>query len=420
VGPNTAQCNDGDSILFNGLLCLANVTAQTDGLAAREKAALREVGCDVVKQSQTTGMKEIDGRWWRSPRRKTLALQDKQPEGGSETTFSNDHALGVIAYIAKTKDSQAFQAWTNWMTDYAGICHSANCIPGLPRYCPDDRCGFKIVDCPLLDALANYLGRDNPLCASDSVKHAQALAWNVADFAFSRVFHLFVPQLDQILDKYGKGTRAAHSLERIILINSIVNGEGYSLNDVAATVYLLRTFGIVDQAESQLIAEIVYARGPSNAFFDLVANGSTAAVKDKIVSTCPPERNDIPHPKFQWIWERQNIAEAAKKSMYWDCIFIAHAFEQSAPPSADPPGKKEMQDLAVDVARIRKELDSTFIHLQTLFHPTRAYCSDIECSGRDIDCGKPHFLDKVSCEAQKSAAKSVCEAEKAFCLAISH
>ena len=49
-------CNDGDSIMFNGLLCLAGVEAdQTDDKAdAKVLKPLREVGCNVVKYSQTT------------------------------------------------------------------------------------------------------------------------------------------------------------------------------------------------------------------------------------------------------------------------------------------------------------------------------------------------------------------------------
>jgi len=254
VSSNTLQCNDGDSIMFNGLLCLAGVGAkfgeETSG-GGKEKAA-REVGCDVVKHSQTLKVGSADyGRWWRSPRRKYLASLNQQPEGGSETTFSNDHALGVMAYIAQTRDLEAFQTWTEWIRSKGGICTSLKCIPGLPRYCPDDRCGFKVVDCPLLDQLAKYLNLDNPLCASDSVKKAQGRAWTLVD-GLLLPFNFFLPRLSDIINKYGAGKPGAHSVTRITIVNSIINDQGYSLHDVAVTVYLLRKFGLANQAESQI------------------------------------------------------------------------------------------------------------------------------------------------------------------------
>jgi hypothetical protein len=207
VGSNTPPCNDGDSIMFNALLCLGGIEVDPgkDKPAVGEERAVREVGCDVVKHSQTVTKGSADyGRWWRSPRRNYLASVGQQPEGGSETTFSNDHALGVMAYIAQRKDVTAFQAWTDWIKNKGGICTSMLCIPGLPRYCPDDRCGFKIADCPMLDQLAKYLSLENTLCASDGVKEAQAGAWAVAD-ALLVPFNFFLPQLNDVINKYGAG-----------------------------------------------------------------------------------------------------------------------------------------------------------------------------------------------------------------------
>ena len=56
----TAPCNDGNSIMFNGLLCLAgvNVEPREDKPPVGKGKAAREVGCDVVKHSQTLS-KEI-------------------------------------------------------------------------------------------------------------------------------------------------------------------------------------------------------------------------------------------------------------------------------------------------------------------------------------------------------------------------
>jgi hypothetical protein len=360
IGSNTPPCNDGDSIIFNGLLCGAGVGAQPgeERAAPNGERLVREVGCDVVKHSQTLSEGSSDyGRWWRSPRRTYLASLNQQPEGGSETTFSNDHALGVMAYIAQTKDVAAFQAWTEWIKNKGGVCSSFHCIPGLPRYCPDDRCGFKVIDCPLLDRLAQYLGQENPLCASDSVKEVQAATWAVTDRLWAVTDGLLAAltmnkvKLNDIVNKYGAGKEGEHSVERAAIFNSIINDSGYPLHDVAVTIYLLRKFGIANQGESQIAAEIASARAMDNAFFDFVANGPTAGVKSNILFACPSKTNDTPHPAFQWIWERKDIKETAQKTMYWDCVFIANAFMKGDYPAPTVvPGIKEG---AAEIAKVR-------------------------------------------------------------------
>jgi hypothetical protein len=363
VDANTPPCNDGDSVMFNALLCLAGVElgpGEGKGAAGKEAAA-REVGCNVVKDSQSLAERSANyGRWWRSPRRRYLASLNQQPDGGSESTFSNDHALGVMVYLAQTKNIGAFQAWMNWLKNKGGVCTSLSCIPGMPRYCEDDRCGFKAADCLLLDQLARYLGVENTVCGSDSVKVAQSAAWHVVD-GLVVVLKLFLPELNDFLDKYGAGEQGARSIERLILINSIINDEGFPLHDIAVTVYLLRKFGSANAVETQLAANIAHERAnEENAFFEFVAYGPTTAVNRKIVQTCPSKQNDVPHAKFQWIWERQDISETAKKTMYWDCLFIAAAFMKGDYPS--PTAAPGLNKLAYHIAQVRKKFD--FRHLQ--------------------------------------------------------
>jgi antitoxin HigA-1 len=45
-------------------------------------------------------------------------------------------------------------------------------------------------------------------------------------------------------------------------------------------------------------------------------------------------------------------------------------------------------------------------------------CKDIECSGRQIDCGNKSILEKPKCEIDKDAWKKKCEAKKAACEAV--
>ena len=42
-------------------------------------------------------------------------------------------------------------------------------------------------------------------------------------------------------------------------------------------------------------------------------------------------------------------------------------------------------------------------------------CKQIECSGRQIDCGHEDPISKVKCEADKELWKLNCEAKKAAC-----
>ena len=151
-----------------------------------------------------------------------------------------------------------------------------------------------------------------------------------------------------------------------------------------------------------MLSDIVYARASDNAFFDLVANGPTTGVEGKIVGTCPLKNTDIPHPAFQWIWERQNISETAKKTMYWDCVFIANAFlEGDSTPPTNVPG---MMELAIYIAAARK-----------LFHAACIDCKGIDCSGRDINCGDKIFSQKLFCEANKKRTMWGCKGKKLVC-----
>ena len=107
------DCDDGDTTLFAGLLCLAGVPD----------------GCITVMDSQ-----DYSGRWWRSPRRSPGNL-------GRHNSFSRDMSLGVLAYLIATKDQQAAINWMNWiegnrpcLMKFFGQCK----FRGLHRLCKDD------------------------------------------------------------------------------------------------------------------------------------------------------------------------------------------------------------------------------------------------------------------------------------------
>ncbi|MBF0240536.1 MAG: hypothetical protein HQM12_22780, partial [SAR324 cluster bacterium] len=94
---NLSRAND--AILFNALLC----------------ASGEDLGCDAVRRSQ-----DAQGRWWRSP-------MHKGNEHATDTaSFSKDHALGVLLYLAAVKEKPGYDArgqalaWQRYMLREGG------------------------------------------------------------------------------------------------------------------------------------------------------------------------------------------------------------------------------------------------------------------------------------------------------------
>ena len=96
--PTKSNCNDGDSVLWNGLLCLTS---------SHPKA------CFYVRDSQ-----DESGWIWRAPYRKGL---------DTINAFSRDMSLGFLAYVATTKDFPALHRWAQKVAAEKGkICASAS------------------------------------------------------------------------------------------------------------------------------------------------------------------------------------------------------------------------------------------------------------------------------------------------------
>ena len=141
---DTDQCNDGDAVPLNGLVCTTVRGASGDFADKAEEA------CKAVKDSQGD-----NGRFWRSPK-KLFEFVNKLPTS-TETSSSNDSAQGAWAYIAEKRDVDAFRRWTQWMSDNKRL--------GVwPQYCLEESCAFNFGDCPMLDRIAIYLNEPNPLC----------------------------------------------------------------------------------------------------------------------------------------------------------------------------------------------------------------------------------------------------------------
>jgi len=348
------SCEDGDSVVFNGLTC-------TTGDAR---------GCSAVSASQAP-----DGLWWRSPRRRAGRIVDPK---GEETIFSNDHALGAMLYIAQTKNADAFKSWIKW------IGRNGRYLGHIPRYCNDDRCAFKPIDCPLLDRVALALGEANPVCdllpvdpnavletlqrafddamsALDQIPGADVLMPDrkIVKALFDQTMQplrQITARVEELRQKHDTFVRAlSHISDVTVLINAEVNDAGFARHDVGVAVFLLRKYGGFNTDAVSDAAHILAIKEPENAFYEFLANGPTPRMLDQILAKCPSAATDKPHARFQWIWEREDHEkdtskpEAWTETMYWDCLFVANLYKAGPLQGntlAAPPGFDEIYRLA--------------------------------------------------------------------------
>lgn len=164
---SSGNCDDGDSVMFNALLCRSGDPR----------------GCNTVMLSQ-----DDDGRFWRSPRKRQLRPEEPSSVGDAktellkaldlskrskgETTFSGDHATGLYVYFGHTgkQEKQAFEKWIRWINSNERCLTFCGPMPvGTPRFCKNDRCAFGPGDCPTLITLGRRLGVGVPFCSVDGI-----------------------------------------------------------------------------------------------------------------------------------------------------------------------------------------------------------------------------------------------------------
>ena len=268
-----AICDDGDINLFAGLLCTAG----------------EPLGCETVKRSQGN-----TGRWFRSPRR---AQTDNL---GEKNSFSPDMAHGTELYSAVTRDRARLGLWLKWMDDVRPciIGGGDNCVRSpLLRFCTDDTekgCTVRPGDAAILDATVK--GLSVPLPTED---------------------------MRRLLDQAGT------NLMDQVWLSSQVNAPGYSQHLVGVEILLLRKLGHTDPKLTGA-ASALADKQPRNPFFQFLKEGATSRVRDLTLSLCPSPATGLPPEMSQWAWEREDAEQAWKKSLLWDCIFMARLLEGGA------------------------------------------------------------------------------------------
>lgn len=116
-GVSKKDCGDGDSTLWNGLLC----------------ASGEDFACQAVVSSQ-----DESGRVWRSPRLKGIDPQN---------TFSRDMGLGTLSFLVKTHDKEFGNKWASYINANKALCEREN-----------DRCAVTPSFLWIFNSVANDVG----------------------------------------------------------------------------------------------------------------------------------------------------------------------------------------------------------------------------------------------------------------------
>ena len=350
AGGPSPSCDDGDSIMFNALLCRAGDPR----------------GCNTIKLSQD-GRKGDDGRFWRSPNK----LKIRPPEGeNGQTSFSADHAVGLFLYFGYTRDSAALKRWINWIGANER-CASADCLPmppGTPRYCKDDHCGFRIDDCPTLLLLAERLNVGVPFCSPNAILPVPTLESAALelkkqyDATFGKL-PIEPPGLKELRGNFDKALKAYQDATAIVeqlrakvtameirrsnlvqiekTLTARLNARGYSRHNALVQIMMLQDWG---EGTSKMsgAADDLATNEPENPFFQYVAHrrkNKAAMLSD--IDVCPTAGNDPKGSRSQWSWERDTSEKAWVNTMYWDCLFIAAMYLDKA---ATPPDDNSTED----------------------------------------------------------------------------
>lgn len=310
---DNGQCADGDSTLFNGLLC----------------ASGDQRGCDAVKNSQTA-----DGEFWRSPRRAQTNNLGKGNSDSGDLPFSDDQNLGVLLYVITTDDTVAFQKWLDWLEEnrpcaianiFTGDCtgNSALYLKGLPRYCRHSNCVLQPIYRDMIKEVAYHYN----LSAHSGIDHYYAIASNLT-LGFS----------DLIL-KYGLGYLNLPASGKIS-IGALIDEQGFPLHLDAVRAHILRKLGNTDQALNGAISSLL-TKEPNNPFFQYVSQGPTQAVADQVIEYCPSADKPITNlnDRVDYLWEQANSSQWSKpftkegkiRAMLWDCIMMRNLSPERYP-----------------------------------------------------------------------------------------
>jgi hypothetical protein len=176
---------------------------------------------------------------------------------------------------------------------------------------------------------------------------------------------------------------------------TIAGNIGYNPNGehiAGVEVFLLRNLGYSSEALNKA-ASYAYLRDSRNPFFEYLANGRTAQMRQLMLGEKCPSFDRPSVKRFQWFPERgeelqSNGQPAWIESMYWDCIFLAHLYESPvtsslarAPPPFDPFGDlanalEEVQKFLDDMNNKRNGVLAWIKEMEDALRPDKAFCDN--------------------------------------------
>jgi hypothetical protein len=433
------SCNDGDMLLFNGMLC----------------AVGEDAGCAAVRNA----FDEESSQWWRTP-----AILKRHVENPEEPNLNSDQVQGLLLYILEYHDSTRFRRWLEWVRNMGmprRFCSlpadsQSKCVSkgddcalillvaitvgeqpaGLSICSPTDLIGFvlpyKLLPNPddvfklYDDAHAAYnrninalmdlnekLGIDVlppiPLPPAPDFANTRKQAKKVVD-SIQNLQNLFTPGAP------GSQAAAYALASAVVIANAKVAGikvpkvyepeEGAqaSARHLAGTaILILQKYGVANSPLAAAASDL-YKQETDNAFFWFMANGRSAKLDNLIRAACPFDP-DSKEPRYQWSWERANSVQAGQQSMYWDCIFAADlALNGLAPAGSVTQGA--FNDLLPPILRDFHNAQEALDNLKSAFRAITDAKGKIEDLSKDI---REHIanLEKIPPAAAAAAKKYV-------------
>ena len=303
---NPDDCDDGDSTIFNGLLC-----------ASGDKR-----GCEAVKRSLTTEAGLDESRMWRSPRRaQTNNLHRENGsvvtgDSGEHKTFSPDQELGLLLYAVTTGDKSSLERWFNWLDHNRPWADQATKVHNVPRYCHHQNCTMRPIDRDMDDAVFRALGGESPDGIRNYKLNATLLTIPIT---------MVVPGVQTILQLY-----LNMSVGDKIYYEATLNAPNFPTHLSAIRAWLLVKIQHPNQGRAKETIAMIANKQPKNPFYQYLHEGATPKVAALVKKYCPAPSQSRGGDLGHWTWESDSsdwkvpakIDNGKPSSMLWDCIFM--------------------------------------------------------------------------------------------------
>jgi hypothetical protein len=271
----------GDSNLYDGILCLSGEGSDFCGFGVHCSSKVGTQynfgpSCKAVQNAQGK-----DGRWWRSADNVGL---------NCERSFSRDMALGTLAYLARTHDTNAALNWWNYIENNDELL------------CPDD----KWYD-PVHDMCGIYHN-----------------LWSIPDLVRSTeyfgIFHdvweklgLTPSPIMEELGSYGADD------DRIDHACNWLEGADFFQILLVADQYFIKQYLSTDTSIDQKGIDCLVKVLPENPYIQFLKEGASNHVAELTLQRCPASPLLV-HNK--WMRDIVECPQLWCKTSGWDCIFM--------------------------------------------------------------------------------------------------